>query len=354
MREEKLLRTFGEIDDDLIEEAAQTTRPIPLFRLIACAAAVLLLTAVAAVSFGRSELPVDTPATTTTTAALTETKNQGGTTTKQANSVTATKRRTQKATTTAPATTTKRLPEIAIIPHWDEKSLNEQFPEAVLGDVQYSVLAHTMDPQFVDKSLGTVTMHGQDVYTDTAYTKTARLYAIKKIATPCAVAVQYEGSEAYYSAIATRYRPETLGEFWDHLNLEQYLDLGAVYIQNSPTPHDHLLSKQDLLAFLQDNRSTPNVYEDSWMWDPVLDFPVGIPVLGIENVSMSISADGYLLTNLLGTGKAFFIGADRVDALLQKLNITTTTTQATTTAGGTVTKPAVPPKTTVSAAYIPE
>ena len=151
MKNEILLRTLGEIDDDLIEEDAHTTKPFRLLRLIACAAAVVLLATVAVTTFGRPTLPVDTP-TTTTTDALTTTNNnlpEVGTTTKQASHKTTTgKRATENATTTSPesttttrVTTTARGPEIAIIPHWEDKTLSQQFPEATFGNVTYSVLS---------------------------------------------------------------------------------------------------------------------------------------------------------------------------------------------------------------------
>ncbi len=318
MKEQKLLQIFGDIDDNLIEEAAHRACPLPLLRMAACAAAALVLVAVAVFAFHPSKPPVDTPHT-----------------------------------TTAPATTTKRLPEIAVIPHWEDKTLAERFPEATFGGSTYIVTNHTMEPQFVEKRLGSVTVHGEDIYTDTTHTTTAVLYAVKDIAQRCAVAVQYEGSNAYHAAITAWYTPKTLGQFVEDLSLEHTLEVGAIYVDRSNTPHDHLLSKADVFRLLCDDLLLPNVYEDRHWYKPVLSMSVGIPVLGIENVSMAVTADGYLFTNLLRTGKAFFIGTDRVEALFRHVNMTIPATDTTATDNsGTTSKPAVP--TVTSPAYVPE
>ena len=327
MKEQKLLQVFGDIDDDLIEEATHRARPILLYRIGACAAALLLVAAIALLSFGKFTPLMSDPAVTTTVPV--------------------------HHTATQQATTTKKLPEIAVIPHWEDKTLAERFPEATYGGNTYIVTNHTMDPQFVGQKIGSVTVHGEDVYTDTAHTTTAVLYAVKNIAQHCAVAVQYKDSNAYYSAIQSWYTPKTLGQFVEDLNLEHYLEVGAVYAENSHTPQDHLLSKQDVLRLLREDLSLPNVHDDRYWYKPVFSISVGIPVLGIENVSMAVTADGYLTTNLLRTGKAFFIGTERVEALLQELNITTTTANTTATDNSaTTSKPAVPP--VISPPYIPE
>ena len=43
-----------------------------------------------------------------------------------------------------------------------------------------------------------------------------------------------------------------------------------------------------------------------------MEISVDIPILGYRNISCSLTEEGYLVTNILDTGKAFFIGKEKV------------------------------------------
>ena len=47
-----------------------------------------------------------------------------------------------------------------------------------------------------------------------------------------------------------------------------------------------------------------------------IDISVNIPILGYEKISISLTDKGYLLTNILDTGKGFYIGKDKVQEFL--------------------------------------
>jgi hypothetical protein len=48
----------------------------------------------------------------------------------------------------------------------------------------------------------------------------------------------------------------------------------------------------------------------------LMDISIDIKVIGIKNISLAVTADGYLQTNIFSTGKYFFIGEEKVQAFV--------------------------------------
>ena len=44
-----------------------------------------------------------------------------------------------------------------------------------------------------------------------------------------------------------------------------------------------------------------------------MNVSVNVPMLGYENINLGFTEDGYIITNILDTGKAFFIGKDKTE-----------------------------------------
>ena len=45
----------------------------------------------------------------------------------------------------------------------------------------------------------------------------------------------------------------------------------------------------------------------------LISVSINIELLGYENISLTVTEDGYLTTNILDTGKAFFIGKEKAE-----------------------------------------
>ncbi len=69
---------------------------------------------------------------------------------------------------------------------------------------------------------------------------------------------------------------------------------------------------------LLSNADAVNEYSDLDNEQPekLLDLCVSVPILGYENISLSIHEDGYLITNILSTGKKFFVGEENTQAFV--------------------------------------
>ncbi len=67
---------------------------------------------------------------------------------------------------------------------------------------------------------------------------------------------------------------------------------------------------------LLSNTEAVNEYSDLDHEQPeeVLDICISVFILGYKNISLSVCEDGYIITNILSTGKKFFAGKENTQA----------------------------------------
>lgn len=209
-----------------------------------------------------------------------------------------------------------------IIPHWDEMSITEQFHFVEYNDNNYDGGKAVIPDDMIGENLGTTVLTGQDTYTDAVYSKDANLYAINTISKECAIAVQFENTSEYYSYVNYLYRPDTLEQFIEDLNLKENVSFGTIYYNYFETDKDGKkqyvqvefpnVSDDVIWKILFSDTSLKNEHSDLERHNDIMGISVDIPLLGIENISISVNEEGYLETNILATGKCFYIGEDRV------------------------------------------
>jgi hypothetical protein len=51
--------------------------------------------------------------------------------------------------------------------------------------------------------------------------------------------------------------------------------------------------------------------------EELIDISVNLNILGIKNKSFAFNSDGYIQTNILESGKTFFIGKDKVNMFIE-------------------------------------
>ena len=378
-KEERLNRLFGDIDDDLVAGAA--ARPIPLRvwlpRVTAAVAAVALVVGLAvAQPWAKEKPPILTDTTITdddgdTTTTTAQQNNPDG----NAGAPVVTEPALENPDNVAPTTnqavitTTVATPTEGGIwyePHWEEKPIWQQFPDFERFDCgTYTVHDITVDKAMVEEYLENVNLHGYDIYTETGYDIVGKIYRIKGINPACAVALQYPDRTDYFPAVCSKYSPATLGQFISDLSLREHLRVGTVYHSyrdENGTYHDKEyagLTVEKVWKLLLSDESLPNVYDDkNWQFqfDTKLSIRIDMPLLGYENISISLSENGYLRTNLLDTEKLFYIGEDTVNAFmayveqncrLQKDDeLTPMPDDTNVVTGTTITTPAQPPLAT--------
>lgn len=220
--------------------------------------------------------------------------------------------------------------DTAVIPKWNEMSISQQFNEVEYNNSKYSSRITKISNNNILKNIGNATLTGYDTYTETTYNKKAELYSIKDIEEKCAIAIKFEGDTDYYVYVNSYYRPTTLGEFTKDLNLEEIISFGTIYynywdedLQEDINVEFYGVDNKIIWQKLFNNKNLENIYSDndtekytSEMFSQSIGISVDIPLLGYKNISVSLTDKGYLLTNILDTGKGFYIGEDKVQEFL--------------------------------------
>ena len=220
--------------------------------------------------------------------------------------------------------------DTAVIPKWNEMSISQQFNEVEYNNSKYSSRITKISNNNILKNIGNATLTGYETYTETTYNKKAELYSIKDIEEKCAIAIKFEGDTDYYVYVNSYYRPTTLGEFTKDLNLEEIISFGTIYynywdedLQEDINVEFYGVDNKIIWQKLFNNKNLENIYSDndtekytSERFSQSIGISVDIPLLGYKNISVSLTDKGYLLTNILDTGKGFYIGEDKVQEFL--------------------------------------
>lgn len=233
--------------------------------------------------------------------------------------------------------------DIAIIKKWSELTNAEKYSEAKYNNIQYCSYGNQVDNKYIGENLGSVKLSATDYTTDKAYTSTAVIYRIKDIADKCAIALKFDDDDRFYAYTNSEYLPDTLQGLIDDLNLKSTINFGYSYIwyENGNNEYkiddiddskvwDVLLKEASAKCTTFDNEKQDRSVCDS------LDITISLPSLGYDNRAFTFFADGYVTTNILDTGKTFFIGKKATNQLFNyiKNNGTEITTAVATTSSG--------------------
>ena len=223
----------------------------------------------------------------------------------------------------------------ARIPRWDEMKINEQYSELKFGGNTYSTCskAFESDDGFPDTSekLGKATLCGYDIYEDKSYEINAEVYKIKNLSDSFAVAVKFEGENGYYGYQRFDYTPKTLGEFISDANLRENLSFNYISYEDytdfwgqkhtvrfsapdSEKVWELLLSDESAPALL-DYRENPEA--DNFNDKDIMTISIDVKMPQYNNIALTITEQGYLRTNILSNGKAFYIGKDKTQAFVK-------------------------------------
>ena len=208
--------------------------------------------------------------------------------------------------------------ENAIIPKWNERTLPTQFMEFELNGIGYNTKDHIIEGSYIGGFLGAVTMEGQDIYEDKIHSINAEVFSINGISTNCAVAVKFNGYDNYYVYINREYNPATLGELVDSLKLNDTISFGTL------TPDDRTLvtdyDRAVLTEILNEYRDCATLF-DYTGHRKLFSVSVSVDMLGITNKSLAVTEDGYITTNIMDRGYAFYIGEDKAKEIADRLGI---------------------------------
>ena len=208
--------------------------------------------------------------------------------------------------------------EAVIIPRWDERTLPTQFMEFDLNGIYYNTKNHIIEGYHIGDTLGTVTMEGQDVYEDKIHSINAEVFSINGISNNCAVAVKFNGYDNYYVYINRDYSPATLGELVDSLKLSDTISFGALTPDDRTFVNDY--DRTVLKEFLNEYRDCATLFDYAG-YRKLFSVSASVDMLGISNKSLAVTEDGYITTNIMEWGYAFYIGEEKAKEIADRLGI---------------------------------
>ena len=211
---------------------------------------------------------------------------------------------------------------IGVVPTWENRSITEKFSSLEFLGNNYSSRHTKIESSLIGEVLGTAALNGYDTYAEKEHSIGATIYKVKDFPEKCVTAVQFENDTDYYVYINAFYRPETLGQFIEDLNLNETVDFGSVWYEYSYRDEDNYhheniefpnVTDEIIWQMLFDNLTASNVHNDFEVHDRIMSISVDMPLFGYEKISVSICEDGYITTNIFDTGKTFYIGKDKVE-----------------------------------------
>ncbi|MGN1452110.1 MAG: hypothetical protein ACI4XQ_08410, partial [Eubacteriales bacterium] len=170
--------------------------------------------------------------------------------------------------------------------------------------------------------LGECSLEGYDICTDAGYTAKAKVYALAGISSDCAVSLEFEDVDGKFVYVNSSYKPETLGDFIDDLNLEANLSAGKAYYKwikpdgSFSTVRFDDFDDEIIWEMLLYDRSAASC-GDTGVSTAVLSVSIDHALLGYENITLSVTEDGYIWTNLLDSAKSFFLGTEKTEAFVE-------------------------------------
>ena len=212
------------------------------------------------------------------------------------------------------------------VPRWEDMTVSLKYSEITVEGKQYSARNGEIPEARVGELIAHVTASGWDKYAEEKRFTDAAVYTISGISPACAVAVHFEGEEGYYAACRIEYLPETLGQFISDLDLENTLNINFASCEyRKPLSGEWITVRYEgvesakLWELIADCLQAEEVFEleENELPDLILSLSVDVPILGYRGVSLSFRENGYLMTNILGTGKMFCIGEERVRSFVE-------------------------------------
>lgn len=209
--------------------------------------------------------------------------------------------------------------EISPSPRWEDMDINGQFNELSYNEYTYHAIGSGIDTGYVGQQLAESLAIGMDEYSGIVHQTNVTLYSIQNISADCAVAVKFPEAQRYYVYINAYYQPDTLGQFINDLSLADTIRFGSVWYDYQKPSGEFAtieftnLDSQTIWDMLLSDRDAAAVRDyDDHAFITEMSISVNIPLFGVENAVLAVTSDGYLTTNILASGKAFFIGQEKV------------------------------------------
>lgn len=220
--------------------------------------------------------------------------------------------------------------ESAIIWPWEYQTVYEQYTDFELDGIEYQSKGRAVSADLVGELISTHTVVGYDEINGKTYTKDFEVYELKYADKSQFVAVKMDGM--YYSFKKYIYAPPSnLGELLDLVDLSQAIELSHFSENGDSADKKHYaLNDDDYIwevlagcrdaAFIDTSANVENGRE-------YLSFTITSETLGVYKVAMYVTKDGYLWTNAFSYQYLFNIGEDAAGKIIKYAKENSTETE---------------------------
>lgn len=209
---------------------------------------------------------------------------------------------------------------------WSQTANAGRYTTLSFGGSEYITAACVIKDADKGALIGRGKAEGQDFFSLEMHETGVDVYAIKGVDTKCAVAVHFDesdcsvnGDKHVYCYFNASYAPETLGELLNDVSLIEKAAFGSAYKSSSDgmteyKDYDRALIK-DLLLSAADAENERGKGGKKLM-------SISVSLIGMNSKSISLTDGGYITTNLFETEKCFFVGKDKIDAIIKAIELT--------------------------------
>ena len=217
-------------------------------------------------------------------------------------------------------TTTAAIPEeFYPVPHWEDKEVYEKYIALYFQGIEYRRGRNAVSPDYLGGEIGRASSTGYDVYTDTVHTIELPIFSLNGINTECAIGVRFDDGNCF-AFLNFEYVPATMSQFIDDLNLRATAMFGQAYynyFDNEKRYHTVTFEDfDDGIIWERLLSETSLTTTAAYTGRELIDISVSVPELGYNNQALWVTEEGYIVTNILDSAKAFYIGPENAKAFV--------------------------------------
>ena len=210
--------------------------------------------------------------------------------------------------------------ESAIVWPWEYQTVFEKYTEVTINGIVYRSHGRPVSEEFLGDLIGTYTVLGIDEIEGDRYTEKFEVYQLKYADKSQLVAVKMDGT--CYTFKRDKYEPPyTLGELFKLVDLSNAIELNRFSVNgDGPNKKHYTLSNDDYVwEVLAECENAPFVEDEKWVAHDreYYSFTITSETLGVYKVAMYVTVDGYLWTNAFNYQYLFDIGEDAADRIIK-------------------------------------
>ena len=209
----------------------------------------------------------------------------------------------------------------AIIWPWEYRTVGEKYRTMIVNGMEYINTGHKVSEAMLRSALGTFDVTGYDEIKEESHVISGEAYELNDVVANKICAVKLE--DGYYVFRNFEYLPAgTLGELLDQANLPKLINLNWFEERGKDSKDKRfVLNDASCLwnALTTECREAKFIEDQNWMAQKreYLGFSISSEALGIDNVALYVTKDGYLWTNAFGWQSLYDIGEEAAGEIIQ-------------------------------------